>query len=162
MLLQRVDEQEASRLVDDQPFLELLLFGAEDPEPVPDPRQLDLDKLWHGVLWLLTGSVQESAAGLGAVLFGGREVGDDLGLGPARLMRPREVAEVYRALVAVPEAVMVARYDPESMEAAGVYPDALWARSDTLGELLLPALRDVVEHYALAVQHGDGLLIATV
>lgn len=158
MLLQRVDAEEMAHLVDDDEFLERLLFGDEDAPPVPDPRQTDLDKLWHGVHWLLTGSAEESADGLGAVLFGGAEVGEDLGYGPARLMRPAEVAAVYRALAAVPESELLARFDPVAMERAGVYPSGIWGRPEAFSDLI-PALHDVVEQYAAAVAHGDGLLL---
>ena len=158
MLLQRVDAEEMARLVDDDEFLERLLFGDEDAPPVPDPRQTDLDKLWHGVHWLLTGSAEESADGLGAVLFGGAEVGEDLGYGPARLMPPAEVAAVYRARAAVPESERLARFDPVAMERAGVYPSGIWGRPEAFSDLI-PALHDVVEQYAAAVAHGDGLLL---
>ena len=161
MLLQRVDADEIARLVDDPGFAEVLLFGDEEAEPVLDPRQLDVEKLWHGVHWLLTGTVEETSEGLGAVLMGGVPLGDDIGYGPARLMRPDEVASVYRALVAVPESECIARFDPVAMNDAGVYPQ-IWDRAWTLPEGLLPALRSIVEQYAVATARGDGLLLALV
>ena len=92
---------------------------------------------------------------------GGVPLGDDIGYGPARLMRPDEVASVYRALVAVPESECIARFDPVAMNDAGVYPQ-IWDRAWTLPEGLLPALRSIVEQYAVATARGDGLLLALV
>lgn len=159
MLLHRVDVDEIARVLADPGIVVTMLFGDDDDEVVaPDPRQVDIDRLWHGVHWLLTGTVDESPAGLGAVVFGGTDLGE-LDCEAVRLMRPHEVATVYRALVAVPEGELVARYDPVAMDEAQVYPTALWGRPDTLMELLLPALRDVVEQYAVAASRGEGLLL---
>ena len=53
--------------------------------------ELDLDKAWHGIHFLLTGSAWEGEEPLCYLLAGGQEVGDeDVGYGPARVLRPRE------------------------------------------------------------------------
>ena len=62
-----------------------------------DHPQLDLDKGWNGLQFLLTGDTYLTT-GLGAALMGGDEVGDDLGYGPARWLTPAEVAAVSEEL----------------------------------------------------------------
>ena len=53
----------------------------------------DLDKSWHGIHYLMTGSVWGSDSPLDFLISGGTNVGDiDLGSGPARVMRVRSPA----------------------------------------------------------------------
>src|SRR5687767_14577361 len=46
----------------------------------------DLDKAWHGIHYLLTGTAAEGGKPLDFLVSGGREVGNvDIGYGPARV-----------------------------------------------------------------------------
>jgi hypothetical protein len=54
-------------------------------EDAGSPDDLDVDKAWHGIHFLLCGQAWESPFPLGFIL-GGEEVGDvDVGYGPARV-----------------------------------------------------------------------------
>jgi hypothetical protein len=44
--------------------------------------ELEVDKAWHGLHFLLTGSAWEGSFPLNFIVAGGQEVGDDLGYGP--------------------------------------------------------------------------------
>jgi hypothetical protein len=159
MVIRRVDATEQERLTADQEYLEHLIFGGDSAaEPLTaDPREVDLDKLWHAVHWLLTGTL-ESADGPGAALMGGREVGEDLEYGPARLLDPVEVQRVHRELDSVAEADLVARFDGDRMNTAGVYP-AIWDRPGILNDAVLPVLRAVIALYREAAQSHEGVLV---
>ena len=69
-----------------------------DPESITDFldeegfADFDIDKAWHGIHYLLTGTAWEGAAPLNFLVAGGRPVGDvDVGYGPARAFSGAEV-----------------------------------------------------------------------
>src|SRR5215203_4027303 len=67
----------------------LLPEGAEIPSPV---EEIDLDKSWHGIHYLLTKTAWAGEPPLSFLVLGGAEVGDiDVGYGTARAFRSDEV-----------------------------------------------------------------------
>src|ERR1700722_3238791 len=53
---------------------------------------LDVDKAWHGLHFLLTGTAWEGAPPLDFIVKGGRQIGDvDVGYGPARAFSSADV-----------------------------------------------------------------------
>jgi len=84
---------------------------------------VDLDKAWHCLHYLLSGSAQAVSAPLGFLLSGGTPVGDDLSeMGPARVFRPLEVSAVADALAPVTEQQLLSRFDLKKLEKLDVYP----------------------------------------
>jgi hypothetical protein len=84
---------------------------------------VDLDKAWHCLHYLLTGSAIGGAAPLNFILNGGQPLGDeDLGRGPARVFRPLETAAVADALAPLSTQQLMARFDLKKLEKLGVYP----------------------------------------
>lgn len=68
----------------------------------PDLDSLSIEKSWQAIHFVLTGDSLESDGGpLGNAVMGGREVGDDIGYGPARLLEPKEVKETAEALAKI-------------------------------------------------------------
>ncbi len=94
----------------------------------PEQGFVDLDKAWHCLHYLLSGSAQAGEGPLSFLLAGGAPVGDeDLGgAGPARVFRPAEVSAIAAALAEVTEPQLLARFDAKKLEALGVYPGR-WA-----------------------------------
>jgi hypothetical protein len=88
---------------------------------------LDVDKAWHAIHFLLTGSAWEGESPLNFIAAGGSEIGDDVGYGPARCLDSREVANLAAALENLPTNVLLKRFDPEALSAADIYPD-IWDR----------------------------------
>jgi|RhiMetdeSRZDD1v2_1073273.scaffolds.fasta_scaffold307261_2 uncharacterized protein DUF1877 len=83
---------------------------------------LDLHKSWHGLHWLMCQSVWEGPEPYRSAIFGGEEIGEDVGYGPPRLMEPEKVEEVARALSMLSAAQLMKRYDGKLMEREEVYP----------------------------------------
>ena len=121
------------------PGLLARLFGAR-PQPPPPPRQvvppdtadLDLDKAWHGLHYLLTGSGEPTESPLSFLMAGGMLLGGeqwDVGYGPARAFRPDEVAVIASALADLGPDPAATRYDPAAMQRLDVYP-GIWDRAD--------------------------------
>jgi hypothetical protein len=99
-----------------------------------------LDKAWHGLHFLFTGSDWGGNPPLSFLVAGGAEVGDiDVGYGPARVFRASEVAAIHNALAEIQEADLRNRYKPEVMMEKDIYP-TIWDRDpkedDALGYLL--------------------------
>ncbi|MCA8969354.1 MAG: YfbM family protein [Planctomycetes bacterium] len=98
-----------------------------------DEDVVDLDKAWHGLHWLLTGS-SEPLGDLRSVLAD--EAGDvcrlvgghahEVGYGPARTLDVTATREFAKILHALDHATCRQRYDPERMEADEVYPEGIW------------------------------------
>jgi hypothetical protein len=150
-------------------FLSKLFGRARPPADVPDltmsraeGQSTDLDKAWHGIHYLLTGTAFEGEHPRNFLLSGGKPVGKiDVGYGPARTLTALETREVHAALSALSDESLMARFNPEDMLAKQIYPE-IWDRDpaddDTLGYLMeyVQVLRGFVGE---AANDGMGLLI---
>jgi len=120
----------------------------------------ELDKAWHGIHWLLTGSATDGAEPLCYLLAGGEPIADDgQGYGPMRLLSAHKVAEWNSALTGISRDELARRFDAKAMLKAQIYPE-IWASNeeDTLGYLLraYDRLRGLV---ATAAKEGSGLAV---
>ncbi len=89
----------------------------------PSAGFVDLDKAWHCLHYLLTGSAQGGDPPLNFILNGGTPVGEeDVGHGPARVFLPLEAAAVADALARIDGASLLARLDPKKLGKLGVDP----------------------------------------
>jgi hypothetical protein len=158
---QRLEEFE-----DDPDEIETFLFP-EDGEP---PNTIDLDKLWHGVHYLLTGNAGamddeedaddgDGAGPLAQAVLGGEPIGDDLGYGPARFLRPDEVAAVAAALTGIAPASLRERFDTDDMQAQQIYlADAFAEGGDEELGFLIDAFTVLQGFYRDAAGRGDAVL----
>jgi hypothetical protein len=146
----------------------------EDPESITDyldeegdddgdaHADLDVDKAWHGIHFLLTGTAWEGEPPLDFVVRGGREVGDvDVGYGPARVFASTEVRAIDAALRPLTREVLAQRFDPAAMSRLEVYP-SIWDRpreeDDTL-EYVLEYYESLREFIAGAAREGEALVV---
>ncbi len=124
--------------------------------------QTDLDKAWHGIHFLLTGTAWEGDWPLSFLLRGGAQVGDiDVGYGPARAFTSAEVREIAAALAPIDEGTMRSRFDPDKMTELDIYP-TIWdrdpAEDDTLG-YCVEYFGILKEFVTRAAARGDGIVI---
>ena len=147
------------------------------PDDGSGEREVDVDKAWHGIHWLLTGSGDdrppaprkkglfrkaEPAPEPGAEwlpVLGGDPVGDDEGYGPARLLRPEQVAAVAQALGPITPEVLASRVDLAAMDAEGLYP-SIWDEDDVYETYLGPNYAALREFYLEAARDGAAVLLA--
>jgi hypothetical protein len=95
---------------------------------------LDIDKAWHGIHFLLNGEPWgETAPGLGFIVVGGSEIGEDAGYGPVRGFSSPEVKLIHRALETIDGTTLVERFDAEGFERNEVYPSGDWKDVQDLG-----------------------------
>jgi hypothetical protein len=130
----------------------------------PEAGFVDLDKAWHCLHYLLTGSAVGGEPPLDFLLQGGTAVGtEDLGgQGPARVFRPLEAARIADALAPLETSALMARFDPKKLETLGVYPGR-WAelnlRSDyELGYYFGP-FGELKRATSRAKREGLGLIV---
>jgi hypothetical protein len=126
-----------------------------------DPsRLLDLHKSWHALHYLFTGQSDGGVPPANALL-GGRELGQDMGYGPARLHEPAATAAFARFLGPLTVEELTGRIDLGRMQRLGIYC------CDDADEGGLEELTGDVEHYfpqlkgfvAEAANRGDGMLV---
>ena len=161
---------EAARIAHTRSGILSKLFGrARPPAAVADLElssleggSTDLDKAWHGIHYFLTGTAWEGDHPGNFLVSGGTAVGDiDVGYGPARTLTAAETREVRAALMALSNADLEARFNPEDMLAKQIYPE-IWSRDadddDTLGYLMeyVETLRGFLDQ---AVQQNLGIVV---
>jgi hypothetical protein len=141
-------------------LVELLDEEETDPEVFGEEiDQIDIDKAWHGIHFLLTGSADEAPPPLGDAVLGGTAllVSDDMDW---RYLTPEEVRDVAHALSDITAEHLERRYDPRAMEKADIYPN-IWERdgSEAL-EYLTFYYNELALFYKQAALQGKAALIS--
>lgn len=133
----------------------------EDGESSAD--QIDLDKAWHAIHFVLTGSAWEGEFPLNFLVSGGTPVGDeDVGYGPARAFTSEEVRQIEAALAGVSEADFRARFSWEKMKEEDIYPsfgDASDEQKEEELAYVLPNFEGLKGFVARTAQQGQGMLV---
>ena len=156
----RLSSAELQAVLDDPTTADVLLFGDldDDDAEMPDP-ELDLGKNWHAIHYLLTGSAWDIGEGAGAAVLGGVEIGEDRGYGPARVLDPDSARVVATELDALRVETMRARFDPDAMAAAEIYPNG-WDGGDAEWNGLVEHLAELRRFYRAAAENGQAVLLA--
>ena len=162
------DAYESARAAAARPSLLGRLFGrpqaAEaDAEPFVladgEGETADLDKAWHGIHYLLTGTAWEGTGPLAFLVAGGRGVGDiDVGYGPARVLTSAETRSAHEALAGLRDEELRARFDAADMTRKKVYPE-MWNDDDNALDYLMDNVGTLREFLAQAVAQQRGLVL---
>ena len=147
----RREEEAARRILEDADLVDELLESDDDVTSV------DLDKAWHGIHWLLTGSAGPGTEVVSSAIFGGEPLGEDLGYGPGRLLSAQSVAAVAAALQGLEPSALRQRMNPPAMDDAGVYP-AIWHETDVFDTYLAPAFDRLRTFYSAAARSGEAVI----
>ena len=153
-----VDSDTIARLKSNPGEVEGFLYPDDgDNEPA---NYMDLDKSWHCIHFMLTGSAGECAGPLGRAVFGGVAIGDDCGYGPARIIDPNQVQTIATALASIDEGNFKSRYAPDAMLAANVYLADMCVRDggDAL-DYIVQNYRSLTEFYRGAASRRDGAIL---
>jgi hypothetical protein len=140
-------------------------------EPTPqsldrqDGEEIDIDKAWHGLHFLFTGTAWEGEQPASFLLAGGDELGGDeeIGQGPPRALRPERVRQVAAFLTTLSLGELERRYDPAKMTTLEIYPEDIWARAAAPGKSPLEYLLehfDALRAFVTATAgSGDGMIV---
>ncbi|MET0404032.1 MAG: YfbM family protein [Cystobacter sp.] len=144
------------------------IYGASDVDADEESEELSsedgplpLEKNWHALHFLLTGTSWGGTPPLNFIAVGGQKVGDeDVGYGPARAFTPQQVKDISRALEALDPEALRPRFNPGQMDDLEIYPKG-WSESaddDSLESLLgdFDALKLFLREGA---EQGLGLLV---
>ena len=128
-------------------------------EQEPDADELDVDKAWHGIHFLLTGTAWEGAFPLNFIVSGGKEIGDvDVGYGPARALTSDDVRRLDAALEPLTSDELERRFDPKQMTKLQIYPE-IWADEDDDSlDYLIEYYTDLRDFVRRAAERGHALL----
>ena len=120
--LRKIEDAELARLLARPDEIGRYLYG--EPDHYQNRRDIDLDKAWHGIHFVLTGSAWGGEPPLNFLVSGGTEVGEvDVGYGPARAFTSVEVRQIHEALARIPPEEFVRRINLSALADAGIYPD---------------------------------------
>jgi len=121
---------------------------------VEDSMRISLDKSWHGLHFLLTGTADEAPLPAGLLLSGGTPLA-----GASHLLDPSEVRQCHEYLSDLSDEELADSYSPERMDELDIYP-GIWSRdgAEALDDLLasLEMLRTLLRD---CVDEGHGLVI---
>jgi len=134
-------------------------FGAllEEAESSTDSH-LDIGKAWHAIHFLLTGTEWDTKGIGGLAILGGREIGEDQGYGPARLLTPDQVRQTADALstLSIPE--LMKKYRGKVFNASQIYPQS-WSDDSADVTYIESNFLAVVSFYRKAAQEGMSILL---
>lgn len=135
--------------------------AAQQPSAAPH-ESVSLDKAWHGLHFLFTGTADSDEEPACFVISGGEDIGEDQGGDPvARLLEPAQVRDFAAFLAALTPDELRRRFDPERMTALEIYPE-IWDRpleeDDTFG-FLLESFALLRESVTAAAAAGESVLI---
>lgn len=125
-------------------------------------RAIDADKAWQGIHTVLTGTAFPEGHDLDALVFGGTPIGDEeFAMGPARYLRPDEVAHLAGLVEPIEVTDFEARIELGRLVALDVYP-AVWDREDEAA-INVEYLRDgytlVRDGFLAARKDGAGMIV---
>ena len=130
------------------------------PRPGPG-EQISLDKAWHGLHYLLTGSADGGREPACFLLSGGEDLGDDDDI-QARLLSVEQVRWFGEHLSSLSIDELSRRFDPDRMTELRIYPDVIWKRPEEEDEprgYLIAAFTDLREFVATAAAEGDAVVV---
>jgi hypothetical protein len=129
------------------------------PDPEPEDRaliSLDIDKTWHVIHFLLNGDPWKGKSPLfEAVLGGDALTEEDLGYGPARYLRPAQVAASAEALQRISPEQLWSRYDDARVQAADIY----WSNDDESKDYALENYEALQQFFMAAAKARDAMII---
>ena len=123
-------------------------------------EQLDLDKAWHGLHFLLTGTADGGAEPACYLLTGGEALGDNDDM-DVRLLRPDQVRALADHLATLGTDELTRRFDPERMMKLRIYPE-IWNRPEETDEpraFLLDAFSELREFVGRVARDGDAVVV---
>jgi hypothetical protein len=123
------------------------------------PDALDLDKSWHLIHFLLTGTSWGGDGSLAAAILGGEALEEtDAGYGPFRYILPGDVKTISVALDEVEAEKLWAKFDADEVAAAEIYPSP-WTGGEEDQQYVVQNFNDLKSFYRETAAAGSGLLL---
>jgi Domain of unknown function (DUF1877) len=134
-------------------------------QQIQDGDQIDIEKAWHGLHFLFTGTADEGQEPGCFLLCGGEEIGNE-DVGPARVLRPDQVSRFATFLAELSHDELASRYNPTRMTALEIYPEVIWTRPALPGQspfdYLFEAFEELRDFVTATSTRGDSLIVSIV
>jgi hypothetical protein len=134
----------------------------ENP-PADDGGRLDLDKAWHGLHFIFTGTASEADPPGCFLVNGGEEIGDEDDDNRPRLLNTAQVSQFSAFLASLTNDEFTRRFDADRMTALEIYPDIIWKRDAESDhppiEYLRGAFEDLRAFVGTAADRGDAIVV---
>jgi len=138
-----------------------------DPAAVPPARvkpvrpHVDLEKAWHGLHFLFTGTAWEGDEPACYLTRGGEDIGDeDLGYSSIRVLDPERLRAFRGFLDGLSPEELRRRFEPRRMTELEIYPEVWDDESEAKTELdyLLASFEALRQFVAETADAGDGAI----
>jgi hypothetical protein len=134
-----------------------------DANTAPVRPHVDLEKAWHGLHFLFTGTAWEGEEPACFLTRGGEEIGDeDLGYSSIRVLDPHRLGEFARFLDGLTPEELRRWFEPRRMKELKIYP-GVWVRKNFDGEAeleyLLTSFDELRRFVSNTVKTGDGAIV---
>ena len=117
---------------------------------------VSLEKAWHGLHFLLTGSAWGGQGPLAFLLADDDQAEEDA----PRWFSPEETRQIHEALSGVSDAMLWSNFDADQMEAFDIYP-LIWDEpEEDLREEYLMYFNELKQIVAAAAESDRGLMIS--
>ncbi len=134
------------------------MVALKDGDVYPFNEDSDMQKMWHAVYFLLTGSA-DVGVGPATILLHGEPVSDeDVGYGPAMAISAEETRLLNIYLSALARKDFEARFNGPAMMAADIYPQVWDEDAVELKSELGDAFDKLKAYCAICASHGLGMI----
>ena len=153
--LRPVSDAEIARLLANPADITRFLYGSAAGEG----DRVVLNKAWHAIHFVLTGSRLGGAEPLNFLVDQGTPVGEvDVGYGPARVLTSEQVRKLAEALHTIGPDDVADRVDLKRFDDEAIYPGN-WQRNGYSVDYVVGHYRDMRELISRAAQNGQGLIL---
>lgn len=152
-----ITEDQLQAFIEDTDLLEKYIY--QDDSEEFNKTELDIDKSWHAIHFILTkdpwkGNLPESLA-----ILGGTEIGEDVGYGPALYINSQQVKQVSEMLKTLDYDKIKCEYKPQEFEKAEIYPQGIWStEKEQALEYVLDYLKELIVFYEEAARNNQAMI----
>ena len=153
--LRPASDAEIKRLLSHPEEITRFLYGAD----AEDAERVVLNKAWHAIHFVLTGSRLGGEEPLNFLASEGTPVGAvDVGYGPARVLRSQEVRRLAAALAGIEPEELASRIDVRELDHHSIYPGN-WERNGDGVDHVVASYRSMREFITKLAGKRQGLVL---
>jgi Domain of unknown function (DUF1877) len=154
--LRAASDADIARLLANPAEITRYLYGSGDTS---GSERVSLDKAWHAIHFVLTGSRLGGDEPLNFLASEGTPVGDvDVGYGPARVLTSQQVKAIAACLADLPPDALAARLDLRELDEHTIYPGH-WQRDGLDVAYVVSNYRDMRDLIRRLAERGLGLVL---
>ncbi|MCG8686362.1 MAG: YfbM family protein [Desulfobacterales bacterium] len=129
-------------------------------KPIDIGKEIDVDKAWHGIHYLLTGKVWDASGPEAFIVSGGIEIGDvDVGYGPSRAFKSKEVKKIARRLRDIEKNKLIESCDKNNFSENEIYPEIWDEEPESCFGYILEHFEALKHFVSEAAEDGKALIV---